>query len=270
MQSPYIRSSHIWQPRAGYAIMGVSTANRREVRRVIEIQAAVAKVAKYAVSESGDTLEMIERPGGGLSLVLTDGQGSGAGAKALSHLAARKAVSLLADGVRDGAAARATHDFLYAHKKGRVSATLNIVSVDLITNTIVISRNSHCPVIVADPVSLHVYDQPCQPIGIYPRTKPVITEIPIAPGITAVIYSDGVLHAGERTGQRLDVVAALEDLLQDRYAAAQAVADGLLAAAVARDRGRPGDDVSVVVVAVRPRPDTTDTVRRLSMTFPIL
>jgi serine phosphatase RsbU (regulator of sigma subunit) len=237
----------------------------------MEIQIAVAKVAKYAVHESGDTLEMIERPGGGLSLVLADGQGSGAGAKALSHLVARKAVSLLADGVRDGAAARATHDFLYTHRKGRVSATLNIVSVDLTTNTIVISRNSHCPVIVADPVNLHVYDQPCQPIGIYPRTKPVITEIPIAPGITTVVFTDGVLHAGERSGQRLDVVAALKDLLhaQRRYAVAQAVADGLLAAAVARDQGRPGDDVSVVVVAVRPRSDTADTVRRLSLTFPI-
>ncbi|MBU1878217.1 MAG: serine/threonine-protein phosphatase, partial [Chloroflexi bacterium] len=69
----------------------------------MEIQIAAAKTPKYAVRESGDTLEMIERPGGGISLVLADGQGSGAGAKALSHLVARKAVSLLADGVRDGA-----------------------------------------------------------------------------------------------------------------------------------------------------------------------
>ena len=38
----------------------------------MEIQIAVAKVAKWASRESGDTLEMIERPGGGLSLVLDD------------------------------------------------------------------------------------------------------------------------------------------------------------------------------------------------------
>jgi len=235
----------------------------------MEIQVAVAKVAKYAVSESGDTLEMIERPGGGLSLVLADGQGSGAGAKALSHLVARKAVSLLADGVRDGAAARATHDFLYNHRKGQVSATLNIISVDLVSDTIVVSRNSHCPVIVVDPVAFHVYDQPCTPIGIYPRTKPVITEVPIAPGITVVVFTDGVLHAGERFNQRLDPVVVLAGLLQDRYAAAQTVTDGLLAAAIAQDQGRPDDDVSVVVVAVRPREDPADVTRRLIATFPL-
>ena len=32
----------------------------------MEVQLAVAKVNKYAVSESGDTLEVVERPNGGL------------------------------------------------------------------------------------------------------------------------------------------------------------------------------------------------------------
>jgi hypothetical protein len=49
----------------------------------MEFQVAVAKVGKYASSESGDTLEMIERPGGGLSFVLADGQRSGKSAKAI-------------------------------------------------------------------------------------------------------------------------------------------------------------------------------------------
>jgi hypothetical protein len=43
----------------------------------MELQVAVAKVAKWANHESGDTLEMIERPHGGLSFVLADGQHSG-------------------------------------------------------------------------------------------------------------------------------------------------------------------------------------------------
>jgi len=36
----------------------------------LELQVAVAKVSKYAMSESGDTVEIIERPHGGLSLVM--------------------------------------------------------------------------------------------------------------------------------------------------------------------------------------------------------
>ena len=80
----------------------------------MEIIVAVAKISKYATSESGDTLEMIERPHGGISLVLADGQRSGKAAKRISNIVVRKAISLLADGVRDGAAARAAHD----EKKG--------------------------------------------------------------------------------------------------------------------------------------------------------
>ena len=37
---------------------------------MMEIRVAVAKINKYAVLESGDTLEMVERPHGGLSFVL--------------------------------------------------------------------------------------------------------------------------------------------------------------------------------------------------------
>ena len=74
----------------------------------MEVQFAVAKISKYATSESGDTLEMIERPHGGISLVLVDGQRSGRSAKAISNVVARKAVQLLAGGaapehVLDGA-----------------------------------------------------------------------------------------------------------------------------------------------------------------------
>ena len=72
----------------------------------MELQFAAAKISKYATSESGDTLEMIERPHGGLSMVLVDGQRSGRAAKAISNVVARKAVQLLSEGVRDGAVAR--------------------------------------------------------------------------------------------------------------------------------------------------------------------
>ncbi len=147
----------------------------------IEVQIAVAKVGKYASSESGDTVEMIERPRGGVSVVVADGQMSGKGAKRISNLVVRKTLSLLAEGVRDGAAARAAHDYLYAHRGGAVQATLNIVSVDLDSKTVVISRNSHCPVIMMCQNGLEVIDEPSSPVGIYPYTKPHITEVPISP-----------------------------------------------------------------------------------------
>ncbi len=238
----------------------------------LELQVAVAKVSKYAVSESGDTVELIERPHGGLSLVVVDGQRSGKSAKAISNIVARKAVSLLADGVRDGAAARAAHDYLRTLRGGQVSATLNILSVDLGTRTIVISRNSHCPVLVAhgQQGELDLLDEPSQAIGIHSRTRPVITELPIAPNLHVVVFTDGVLSAGVRYGTRLDVTAFVRDQLRacPGEACARSLSDALLARSVELERGRPGDDVTVVVVSVLARRQPDD-VRRLSVRFPI-
>lgn len=238
----------------------------------LELQIAVAKVNKYAMSESGDTVEVIERPHGGLSLVLVDGQRSGKSAKAISNIVARKAISLLAEGVRDGAAARAAHDYLRTLRGGQVSATLNIVSVDLGTRTLVISRNSHCPVVILSGAerTLQLLDEPSQAIGTQPGTRPVITEVPIVPDLHVIVFTDGVWTAGERYGQRLDVPAFAQETLEhcSHEVCARSLADALLARAVELDQGRPQDDISVVVVSIVAR-QQRDNVRRMSVRFPI-
>lgn len=242
----------------------------------LEIALAGAKVSKYASSESGDTLEVVERPHGGISAVLADGQRSGKGAKRISNMVVRKALALLADGVRDGAAARAAHDYLRTHRAGQVSSTLDIVSVDLDSQTLVISRNSHCPVILINPVwasdetpgGLRCLDEPSEAIGIHARTKPSITELPLEPNTTVVVFTDGVWTAGERYGRRFDVVEAVQRLISQGHRHPQALADRLLAEAFALDQGRPVDDMSLMVLAVLPR-EYDDAVRRLAVSFPV-
>jgi serine phosphatase RsbU (regulator of sigma subunit) len=204
----------------------------------MEVQVAAAKVNKYATRESGDSLEMIERPGGGLSFVLADGQGSGQGAKAISHLVAQRTVSLLAEGVRDGAAARAAHDFLFALRQGKVSADLNIVSFDLVSRTVVLSRNSSVPIYLADADGVRVMDQESQPIGLYARTKPAITEIPIVLGTHIVVVTDGVPEGGLRFGKPLDLLATLTGLMNRDGIDAQTLANRLLDAAEPINRRR--------------------------------
>ena len=234
----------------------------------IEVQIAAAKVGKYATSESGDTLEVVERPHGGLSVVLADGQRSGRAAKAISNIVVRKAMALLAEGVRDGAVARAAHDYLFLHRGGKVSAELHIVSVDLVSRTLVISRNSHCPVIAIKGGQLSLLDEPSTPIGIYGYTKPVITELPLEPETYLLAFTDGVLEAGRQSGQQLDLTALVPALLTATAGQPQALADALLNHAVAADQGRPRDDISVLVVAVAAR-EHGDAVRRMSVSFPI-
>jgi serine phosphatase RsbU (regulator of sigma subunit) len=238
-------------------------AKNHENRTYMEVQFAVAKIGKYATRESGDTLEMIERPHGGLSFVLADGQRSGRAAKAISNVVARKAMQLLSEGVRDGAAARAAHDYLYTYRGGKVSATLNILSIDAITKTFVISRNNDAPVIVHTAVNgLYQLDEPSERVGVHRHTKPVITEIPIVVGTVIVVFTDGLRHEGSLSGNSCyEPFAAMQQMVAEGVTNADEIADTLLQEAYKMDNGRPRDDISVLVISVR---EGEEEIRRLN------
>ena len=232
----------------------------------MEVQFAVAKVTKWATSESGDTLEMIERPHGGISMVLVDGQRSGKSAKLISNIVARKAVQLLSEGVRDGAAARAAHDYLYTNRGGKVSATLNMISVDTLTRTLVISRNNEAPVLVHTAAEgFYLLDQPSVAVGVHRNTKPVISEVPIEVNTIVVAFTDGLRHAGTLSGRGMayDPDAAFRQMVGEGIGDAHTICDRLLAEALAMDNGRARDDISVMAISVLESADG-DEVRRLS------
>lgn len=233
----------------------------------MELGVGIAKIRKYATSESGDTVEVVERPKGGLSVVLADGQSSGRGAKWISTLVVRKVITLLAEGVRDGAAARAASDSLFTERGGKVSSTLNILSVDNQTRTLVITRNNPAPVLIATNEDIVLLEEKSLPIGLYRGTRPVITELPLDSGLTTIVYTDGMVHAGSRYGQSMDVHTCLQALLENEDPTAQFIADSLLENALNLDRGRPSDDISVVVLRVMSR--TGDEVRRMTVRLPL-
>lgn len=234
---------------------------------MLEIHVAVAKVAHHGSGESGDTLETIERPGGGFSFVLVDGQGTGRGAKSLSNLVANRAISLLKDGARDGAVARAAHDYLYTYRMGQVMATLNILSVDFQTGKILISRNNPAPFFVIDPRGLRSYNEPSTPIGLQPLIKPIITELPVEPYTYIVIFTDGLLRAGERYGEDLELMNYLSGWSATAGRRPSDLTEDLLRRAMELDRGEPGDDMSIVTLAVLPV-EQHSTVRRLYTSAP--
>lgn len=231
-----------------------------------EIRIAVAKVNKYAVRESGDTLEIIERPSGGISVVLADGQRSGKSAKKISTKVVRKVVSLLADGVRDGAAARAASDYLFNERQGKVSATLNIVSIDLASKTIVVTRNNPSPVYISYPDRMVVLDKESTSVGTRRSTRPVITHLDIENDMTILAFTDGVVHAGTRYGTPMDVQAVFGHLIELGLPT-KGVADAILSAAVKLDQGRPSDDISVFVLRVLEH--FGDNARRMTVRVPI-
>ncbi len=234
------------------------------------VDAAAAKIGKYASRESGDTLEMIERPHGGLSFVLVDGQRSGRSAKAISNLVARKVVALLAEGARDGVAARAAHDYLYTSRKGKVRADLQIISIDFESDTLVITRNTETPALLIQEASFTWLEEGSTPIGLYRKTRPNITELPLRPHIAVICFTDGVLEAGGKQFDTETIASELRGLFtaHDGWPGAERVANHLLDRALALDGGFPKDDLSVMTMALLPRNGAPD-IRRLRVQFPV-
>lgn len=241
---------------------------------MLDIQIAIAKTNKYAIKESGDTVEVVERPHGGFSVALVDGQGSGPSAKSLSHFVTGKAIGLIKDGVRDGTVARSVHDALYAYRGGKVSATLTLLSVDIATQTLVISRNSHCPVLLLRPQSesFETIEDQCSPIGLYPKTRPSITELPLEANTYIIAYTDGLMEAGKRAGAPIDLAAlATAHIGQTQgYTTARSLTDCLLQKALTLDANRPSDDMTVAALAVHLAPEPQENriipqVRRMEL-----
>jgi serine phosphatase RsbU (regulator of sigma subunit) len=179
----------------------------------------------------------------------------------------RKVIGLLAEGVRDGAAARAASDALFTDKRGKVICTLNIASVDLRSGTIVLTRNNPAPMFVCRAETIDRIDSESIPLGTSHDVRPLITEIAIEPGLIIVIYTDGLTHAGSRRGMPMDVAEMIESVMEEENPSPQLLADALLAQAVRLDENRPVDDISVLVLRVSTL--TGDNVRRMSVRLPI-
>lgn len=232
----------------------------------VEIEAAYAKTHKYASRESGDTVDVIERPNGGLTLVLIDGQGSGRGARTLSQMLVARASMMIRDGVRDGAVARALNDVLFTQRQGQVSATLDMISVDQAADEIVMSRQGGTVGLLRAGADIEMLPGEPVPLGRYRARRPQISQYPLEDGVTVIVTSDGVSAAGTRNGgQGFDLLAFVRSLPLDLTA--EALADAVLAEALRRDDDRPADDFAVGVVRVLDR-ETIPPVRRLSLRVP--
>ncbi|OLZ08612.1 PP2C family protein-serine/threonine phosphatase [Sulfobacillus thermosulfidooxidans] len=232
----------------------------------MRIDVAWAKIPKGGFGESGDTIELVERPLGGISLILADGQGSGPAAKRISRLVSMKAVSLIADGSRDGAVARAVQDMLYTAREGRVTATLVVLSCDMHTNTVVIARNTPVPVLIRQENVVFRLEGGSEVIGTYRKTRPAMTELPLIPDTILLTFSDGVINAGKRFGKSLPWDMIEQELKSLEVKDLEEWVNDLMTRTLALDKDRPSDDVSIVALGIRS--DVQNAIRTLSASIP--
>jgi len=143
---------------------------------------------------------------------------------------------------------------------------MNILSADLQTQTLVISRNNPTPVFISQSDQIECISSESIPIGHARNIRPSITEISLIPRTTVVLYTDGVMRAGERFSQSIDFCSLIQAYLDEQEPSAQYIADALLSHAVRLDQNQPNDDMSVVVLRVIQ--SSVDNIRRLSVRLP--
>ena len=131
----------------------------------------------------------------------------------------------------------------------------------------VLSRNNPSPIFICFDDQIDCVDAESSPLGVRRDIRPVITEVELQPGLTIVLYTDGLTHAGKRRGQPMDVCNAIQAMIEDQDPTPQELADSLLAHAVNLDEHRPADDISVVVLKVWA--SNGDDIRRMSVRLPI-
>jgi serine phosphatase RsbU (regulator of sigma subunit) len=135
------------------------------------------------------------------------------------------------------------------------------------SKTVVITRNNPAPVILVRNKKIELLDEPSNPVGTRQGTRPSIREIPIELDLSVVIFTDGLTHAGSRTGKHMDIPAFVSTLSHSGQPDPDKWADALLEHAVKLDDGRPTDDISVLIAAILRK--RGDEVRRLTARMPI-
>lgn len=233
----------------------------------MEITFAIAKIDKKGNGSSGDTVEVTERPNGGISIILADGEMDQRTSKAISSMVSHRVIDHISEGVRDGASIRAAAKSIFADYQGRVQANLCVISADLQTNTIIVSRNNPVPIFLISEEMVDCLPSDSEPIGIRSDIAPTIIELPIRPEMAVVVFSDGVYDAGRHNQLSMDVCTTIEAFIEDQEPTAKEIAEFLLNRAIQLDDGQPKDDMSIIVMLVSSRP--TDAIRRMNIFLPL-
>lgn len=232
----------------------------------MELQAAISKADRYSSSEQGDKVEVIERPRGGISIIMAEGKLSGRRSRSIAMKAVHSTLNLIAAGLHDGAASRTVLSNIFEEHNGKAKVNLHIITCDLDSQSIVITKNNATPVLtvfegVADYLRFDVSDDPdaCQCPSVY--------QFEIEEGRDFILVTDGILQAGAQNEQPLDLRLSVESLFEDDEPTVQVIADTILRQAISQDLGRPRDDMTVTVLRISPSPSSN--IRREYVHFPI-
>lgn len=232
----------------------------------MEIEAAISKIDRHASSEQGNKVEIIERPNGGISIIMAEGKLNGKRSKALTMKAVHDVLSEISDGLNDGASVRLVLTRIRNEHNEKAHVNISVISCDLQSGTIVITKNNSIPVLVYENGECRFL--PLTNNSEIDRFDPVVYQFEFKPEQTFILISQGLQLAGNHYENTIDLTTAVDSIYDnDEEPNVQNVSDTLLKQAIAFDGGRPRDDMTVIVLKVSQA--TNKDIRREYICFPI-
>ena len=198
---------------------------------------AIRSTHKYAVRASGDVARIIDRPDGGVALLVIDGQGSGPSARAAARDVAARLTGLLEAGADANVAAIAANQALASARAGQVSVSFDIVianaagDMDIArfsTNTVHVLRND----------AWHGLEANAGPGGRRANAEPDLFRCSVADATALLIASDGA------SGSVFDRWIASSGGVANASGSATALFDEV----ICDQSGRPKDDVTIALM----------------------
>jgi len=233
----------------------------------MEIQISASIHDQFGLSNSADSVEIIERPNGGASIVIASCNTSLKSSKAISLSIVKNVINLIADGVRDGAAARAASDSLYTDYSGKVCASLTILSSDLQTRTIVITCNNQAPILLSRNGIIEKLTTECTLIGSDLGIRPSVSEIPIESGLILLAVTPAFLSMNHENEHLIDLSSSFTELMEEQDLTSKQITDTILLETIGITNSISSPEFSVVVLKIDASPN--DQIRRLSINLPI-
>lgn len=232
------------------------------------IELGVAKQERVSMPDSDETTEIIERPSGGESIIYCNGKRNGQPSKIISSIIVNRVLQKISEDFRDSTAIKSVSDQIFREHSGHICGDLCMISTDFQSETIVVSRCTNVPVYFYQRGFMDSWHTPAEQIGSVKTLHPSITEIPMEPGTTILMLSEGALNAGKNTMEADEVEDLILSTIEESSEfSADRMAEFFLKRAITLDSYKPQEDMTVIVLKICS--DSPAFSRKIFLTCPV-
>jgi serine phosphatase RsbU (regulator of sigma subunit)/PAS domain-containing protein len=224
--------------------------------RLPDVPGATVAVRYRAAGElnevGGDFYDVFERRDGSFALVIGDVSGKGAEAAAVTALARHTVRTAALQPAGPSDLLMTLNGALRSQRQGSEFCTVCVagLEIDGAAATLRLALGGHPPALVLRAGGeVQAHGEPGTLIGVFPDPVLSDTEIALGPGDVLLLYTDGVIEAGE--SRRAIGEAGLAGILGGLAGCgADAIVDAVEREAVSAQEGQPRDDIALVAVRI--------------------